>query len=237
MSVPSSYSVVRAPADARLAYLRSVLGITVLGLLVSGLTGLASAAFLATMADTLLVGYVPMIIILGCWAVTNFVARPMVFGELKWPGFLLGTVAQGAAMGFILLAAMMVSQVHGENRFTLIGVALALTGFAGVGMAAYVWTSPRDFSLIRAGLAAMSIPMLILMAVSFAMPGLFGGTLGLVMGFVFVGISAAGLLYQVNEVIHKFSTDQHIEGAYTVTIGVLVLFWNLLSLLMRLRRN
>ena len=43
----------------------------------------------------------PMAIILGCWALTNFVARPMVFGTgNKIAGFFLGTVAQGAALGF-----------------------------------------------------------------------------------------------------------------------------------------
>ena len=51
---------------------------------------------------------------------------------------------------------------------------------------------------------------------------------------VFVVVSAAGLLYQVNQVIHRLRTDMHIEGAYLITMGVLVLFWNLLSLLMRL---
>jgi uncharacterized YccA/Bax inhibitor family protein len=63
-----------------------------------------------------------------------------------------------------------------------------------------------------------------------------GGGIGIALSFLFVGISAAGLLYQVNEVLHNFDTDQHMEAAYTITIGVLVLFWNLLSLLMRLRR-
>ncbi|GDX79959.1 hypothetical protein LBMAG42_17700 [Deltaproteobacteria bacterium] len=236
MSFPSGIPVSRVSADARVDYLRRVLSITAFGLILSGGTGLVSAAVIAMM-PALLGGYAPMIVILGCWAVTNFVARPMVFGAAKWPGFILGTMAQGVAMGFLLLVAMLVSRADFGNPFVLIGFAMALTGFTGVGMAAYVWSGPRDFSLIGAGLGAVSIPMLILMAVGFAFPALFGGTLGLVMCVVFVAISAAGLLYQVNEVIHNFSTEQHVEGAYTITIGLLVLFWNILSLLLRLRRR
>ncbi len=236
MSFPSGIPVSRVSADARVDYLRRVLTITAFGLAISGATGLVSAAGLA-MVPSLLGGFAPMIIILGCWAVTNFVARPMVFGAAKWPGFLLGTMTQGVAMGFLLLVAMLVSRADFGNPFVLIGFAMALTGFTGVGMAAYVWSGPKDFSMIGAGLGALSIPMLILMAVGFAFPALFGGTLGLVLCVVFVGISAAGLLYQVNEVIHNYSTEQHVEGAYTITIGLLVLFWNLLSLLLRMRRN
>lgn len=236
MSYQTGIPVARASADARVQYLQKVLLITAFGLGLSGITGMVSAAGIA-LVPGLLSGYAPMLLILGCWAVTNYVARPMVFGAAKWPGFFIGTIAQGVAMGFLLLVAMLVSRAEFGNPFVFIGVAMAMTGFTGVGMAAYVWTGPKNFSMIGAGLSAMAIPMMILMAVSFGFPGLFGGTFGLVMSFVFVGISAAGLLYQVNEVIHRFSTDQHVEAAYTITIGMLVLFWNLLSLLMRLRRR
>jgi FtsH-binding integral membrane protein len=236
MSFTTGMPVARVSASQRVEYLQKVLLITALGLGISGVTGMVSAAALS-LTPALLSGYAPMLLILGCWAVTNFVARPMVFGSAKWPGFLLGTLTQGVAMGFLLLVAMLVSRAEFGNPFVFISVAMAMTGFTGVGMAAYVWTGPRNFSMIGAGLSAMAIPMMILMAVSFAFPALLGGTLGLLMSFVFVGVSAAGLLYQVNEVIHRFSTDQHVEAAYTITIGVLVLFWNLLSLLMRLRRR
>ena len=91
--------------------------------------------------------------------------------------------------------------------------------------------------MLGAGLSALGIPMLILMVASFAFPGFFGGTLGLVLTGLFVVISAGSLLYQINQVVHKLRTDQHVEGAYMITLSVLVLFWNLLSLLMRLNRR
>ena len=107
----------------------------------------------------------------------------------------------------------------------------------GMGMTAYVWTGPKDFSMIGGLLSAVFVPMLVLMAVSFIFPALFGGVLGTIMCAVFVVISAAGLLYQINQVMHQLRTDMHIEGAYLITMGVLILFWNILSLLMRLNRR
>ncbi|MDP2316146.1 MAG: Bax inhibitor-1 family protein [Pseudomonadota bacterium] len=237
MAFPSmSIPVARASEADRTAYLRKTLGLTVVGLGIASVTGVGTAFGLALM-PSMLSGYLPMIVILGMWAVTNFVAQPMVFGGQKAIGFVLGTAAQGIALGFLLLMAAITSAAVLGNPFTLIGLAMGLTGFTGLGMAAYVWTDRKDFSLIGAGLSAVTIPMLILMAVSFAFPGFIGGTLGIVVSSVFVLISAAGLVYQLNKVIHEYNTDMHVEGAYTISLGLLVLFWNILSLLMRLTRR
>ena len=91
--------------------------------------------------------------------------------------------------------------------------------------------------MLGAVLSAVGIPMIVLMVVSFAFPGLFSGPVGIGLTALFVLISAGGLLYQINTVLHKLRTDMHIEGAYLITLGVLVLFWNILSLLMSLSRD
>ena len=96
--------IAAASAEARLAYLRKVLGLTFLGLLIAGVTGFFSMVAIAS-NEFLLSGIAPIIIILACWAVTNFVAPRLVFGNAKAAGFLLGTVADGIALGFILLVA------------------------------------------------------------------------------------------------------------------------------------
>jgi len=38
-------------------------------------------------------------------------------------------------------------------------------------------------------------------------------------------------------VMHEFSEDMSVEASYLMTIGVLVLFWNILSFVMRLTRR
>jgi FtsH-binding integral membrane protein len=229
--------VASAPAAVRSAYLRRVAGLSFLGLLVVSLAGIGSMLFLGTHIG-LLRGWVPMLIILGCWAVTNFVAQPMVFGVgRKGVGFVLGTMTQGIALGFLLLVAVLLSQQAFGNPFTFIGMAVALTAVAGIGITLYAAAEKREFSMLRAGLAALSLPMLGLMALSFAFPQWFGGGLGIVLCAIFVLISAAGLTYQMNRVVHHFTTDMAVEGGYVIAIGVTVLFWNILSLLMRLNRR
>ena len=116
--------------------------------------------------------------------------------------------------------------------------ALVLTAIViGFGMTAYVWSSPKDFSMLGAGLSALFLPMLVLMGVGVVFPSMFGGPLGIALSAVFVIVSAGGLLYQINNVLHRLATNQHIEGAYLITMGVLVLYWNILTLLMRLNRR
>ena len=228
--------VAEARESERNTYLRRTLGWTMGGLGISAITGVMSAGVLAVVPG-MLTGYLPMLLILGCWAITNFVARPMVFGQNKVLGFVLGTATQGVAMGFLLLVAAILGKVSLGNPLAFIGLAGGLTAFAALGMAAYCWMAPRDFSMIGAGLSALSIPMLILMAVSFAFPGILGGGVGLMLSGLFVLVSVGSLLYQLNMVMHRFTVSMHMEGAYTLTIGILVLFWNILSLLMRSSRR
>jgi FtsH-binding integral membrane protein len=228
--------VAHAPAVTRSAYLRRVAGLTFVGLLLVGLAGIGSMVYLGSHL-ALLRGWGATVVILGCWAVTNFVAQPMVFGNSKSIGFVLGTVTQGIALGFLLLVAVLLSQQAFGNPFTFIGMAVVLTVVAGIGITIYAASEKREFSALRAGLAAFSLPMLALMALSFAFPQWFGGGLGILLSVIFVVVSAAGLTYQLNRVVHHFTTDMTVEGAYVIAIGVTVLFWNILSLLMRLNRR
>ena len=230
------YAVAHSAGEIRSAYLRQVMWRTMLGLFISGIVGFASAFALA-LVPSLLGGLGPMLIILGCWAVTNFVARPMVFGTAKWGGFLLGTVTQGVSLGFLLLVAMILSKQEMGNPFSMIGTALTMTLLVGLGLTIYTYSERREFSMLRAGLSVLFLPMLVLMGISFAFPSLLQGTFGIVVSGLFVVISAAGLLYQLNAVLHDFTPDMEMEGAFVITIGVLVLFWNILTLLMRLRRR
>jgi len=225
-------------ASERVTYLQRVLLYTLGGLSVSGAVGVVTAAFiyvLGSVAPGLVFNQLVMLgTILGSFAIAQYVAPRLVFGEQKLLGFGLAVVFQGVAMGYLLLSAIIMTL--GDVPW-LIGAALALTASTGFGMVAYVWSKPREFSFIKAGLSAIGLPMLVLMGVSFVFPSLFGGPLGIVLSAVFVVVSAAGLLYQVNQVLHRLDTDMHIEGAYLITMGVLVLFWNILTLLMRLTRR
>jgi FtsH-binding integral membrane protein len=223
--------VVYADANTRVAYLRRVATLTMVGLFVAAVTGTLSA--FAVAAIPLLQGQLAQLaVIFGSFGVAHYAARGMVFGNSKLPGFLLASTFQGIAMGYLLLTAVLVSAATSGSPFLLISEALMLTALSAAGMVAYLWSGPRDFSMIGAGLSMLTLPMLALMVISFVFP--IGGIAGIALAGVFVVVSTLALLYQLNVVIHQLRTDMHVEGAYLVTMGLLVLFWNLLTLLMSL---
>lgn len=229
--------LVRASAADRVDYLQRVLLWTTGGLALSGFAGAVSAFGLYLAASVgmtfLLNQWVSLAIIFGGYGIAHYLAPKLVFGEAKVAGFGLAAIAQGVSMGYLLLYAVILGTQLG-NPMGLVGSAMGLTAITGFGMAAYVWTGPKNFSMLGAGLSALFLPMLLLMGVSFVFPGLFGGILGIGLSALFVLVSVGGLLYQINVVMHRLNTQQHIEGAYLITMGLLILFWNILSLIMRL---
>ena len=221
-----------APAEERSAFLRRVAAWT--------LGGLALTAF-ASVLSMLFV--VPLVFKGGTWAIlgvvygsfilSQTVARKMVYGDNKVAGFVLGTSMQGLALGFLLVATLAMSGVR--DGMGVIGYALTMTLLATMAMLAYVTIEKREFSLIRAGLSMMFIPMLALMGLQLVFP--IGGVLGIVIAAVFLLVSVAGMLWKLNFVTHEMPTNMSVEGGYEITLGVIVLFWNLLSLMNRLRRR
>jgi hypothetical protein len=225
-------SLAGAMPEQRVDYLQKVLILTVFGLGVSAITGMMSAFVVG--AVPLLQGRLAMfVIVLGSFFAAQSGCSRLVFGGQRLLGFVLAAVFQGIAMGYLLLAAISVGVSMG-SPFVLVFEAMALVGLAAAGMTAYLWSGPKEFSMLRAGLAAVSLPMLVLMVVSFVFP--IGGVMGVLLSAVFVVVSAGGLLYQINAVLHRLRSSQTVEGAYLITMGVLVLYWNVLTLLMRLRR-
>jgi len=225
------------PSD-RVEYLKKVMAWTSAGLFFSGLTGTVMAAFLAFSGLTFLLNQiVSLVVILGCFALAQVVAPKMVFGQQKMKGFLMANIAQGVAMGYLLLSAAIVGGQTPGGMFGLIGTALALTALTAGGMLVYVMSGPKDFSLLGGALSALSLPMLALMGLGIVFHESLGGGFGLILCGAFVVFSAGALLYQVNVVIHKLHTDQHIEGSYLISMGILILFWNILSLLMSMSRD
>lgn len=235
-----AHPLARASAADRVEYLQRVLMWTTGGLFVSGITGAATALGLSIALSLNLTflfnQWVSLAIIFGSYGIAHYLAPRMVFGNAKVLGFGVGAVFQGISMGYLLLSAVAIGTQMG-SPFGMVGTALGLTAMTGLGLTAYVWTGPKNFGWLGAGLSALFLPMMLLMAVSFVFPGFIGGPLGIAVSGLFVLISVGGLLYQINVVMHQLNTQQHIEGAYMITMGILILFWNILSLLMRLNRR
>jgi modulator of FtsH protease len=222
---------ISGPAEERHAFLKRTALWTFLGLIVSAIVGGISTFAIAPII--LNSGrYSGTIVVLITFVLAHFVARKMVYSSAKVPGFILAVLSEGVALGVLLLTALYVLGM--QEGALLVGQALGLTAATAGGMLVYVWFSKGEMKILGAFLSMAFIPMLILMAVGIFFP--IGGTFGLIISAAFVLVSAGGLLYRLNYVVHNLDTDQHVEGAYEITMGVLVLLWNIITLLMRLRR-
>lgn len=229
-----SYSQQAAPAIAdRSSFLRRVGVFTFLGLMVAGITGVFSMFVVAPVVIEIGGGYGALGMILATFFAAHYGGRAIVYKtSAKVPGLLFASACEGISLGFLLLYT--VARLGLENGVLTILQCLTLTVASGLGMLLYTATTKRELSLVRAGLMTLGLPMLILMALTFVFP--IGGAIGIGISLLFVVFSAGALLYRLNAVVHTFPDGTHVEGAYELTMSLLVLFWNLLSLLNRMRR-
>ena len=229
-SVAYAEPVIYADESSRISYLRRVAVLTGVGLAVSfGTATVAAFAFAVAPLPQIAI----MAIVFGSFMGAQYGGQAMINSGARYPGFFMGSILQGVAMGYLLLAAAAVSASALGNPFMLIGEAIVLVALTAMGMIGYLLSGPKNLSLVRAGMATFGLPMFALMIMSlFWAPG---GIFGVLMSLAFVAFSGAGLLYELNMVMHKMRTDMDVEGAFMITMGLLVLFWNVLVLLMRLQ--
>ena len=240
MTAAAGYApAISGPSESRLAFLRKVGLFTFLGLGVASVIAVVSTFTVAPLIFSL-GSWGGFVAILGAFALSHYVARKMVYGGAKLPGFVLAIVGEGFSFGFLLLTTVAYVPLGetAEGAFWagvgVIAKAMGLTAASALGMLVYVWFNKSDLNLVKAGLSILGLPMLLLMVLQFVFP--VGGLLGLILCGVFVVASGASLLYRLNSVVHEFDEDMHVEAAYEISMALLVLLWNLISLLNRLRR-
>jgi len=223
---------IAASVEDRSAFLRRAAMWTLAGLVITAVSSVISMA-LVVPAVARGGSIAILVVIYGSFLLSQTVARRMVYGNAKVGGFVLGTAVQGVAVGFLLLFTLAASGV--ADGLKVIGYALALTLTASLAMVLYVSIDRRDFSVLRAGLSMLFIPMLLLMVLQLVFP--IDGPLGIAITAIFVAVSVGSMLWKLNQLMHVMPTTMAIEGGYEISLGIIVLFWNILSLLSRLRRR
>ncbi len=237
-SNPYAVPVSQAPESERVGFLRKVALLLAVSLGITTATSIGSAltVFALLAAGIALPWFLTLVIMLGGLYGAQFVGGRMTMSEsagTRTAGLVIGSVLQGIALGFLLLTATIVSMGAFENPFVLPLQALALVALTVTGMVVYLLTGPKNLSIVAAGVSAMFLPMLGLMAIGILFP--INGVFGLIISFVFVAISAGGLLVNLNEVMYRFPIKLPTAAAFHISVGIVVLFWNILSLLMRLQ--
>ena len=224
--------VAEVSLEARTQFLQQVALRTLGGLALTALVAVFSTLFVA-----------PVVFRGGTWAIlgvvygsflgAQFLGRKLVYGNAKAAGFAVGATLQGIALGFLLLIAI-VSTAPGEGM-ALIGYSMLMVVLSVAAMAVYVTAEKRDFSMVRAGLTMLTIPMLVLMGLQLVIP--MNGMAGVAISGVFLAVSVGALLYRLNTIVHEFPVTMATEAAFELTLGIVVFFWNLLSFFLRMRRR
>jgi len=228
-------SVSHLAGGARVAFLQRTYALTFVALLVAGITGFVSARVIAGV-PALQSDLARIVIILGSILFAQYGCQGLVRNKgTAMLGLILANASMGVALGYLLLTAMLFGHVVAGSPFLFIGQALGLTVAACLGITGYVWFNPSEFRWAHATVSALFLPMILFMVFGFFFD--FGGPIGIVISGVFVLVSALGLLLSTRDVLHVLREDQQVEGAYLISIGVIILFWNILVLLMRITGN
>jgi FtsH-binding integral membrane protein len=174
-----------------------------------------------------------LIVILGAMFAAQILGPKLAMGGTPELGLVVGSTLMGVVLGPLLYLAYFYGGGPEGGGMTLIGEALGLTSLTAIGMTGYVWTKPRDFSLLGAAMAAVALPLFAMMILAFFIP--MGSTFSLILVSGFVLISAGTLLFQLNRIIHTMDTEHKVLAAVTLTLSIAVLFYNLLMLLIALQ--
>ena len=226
--------VSQAEEPARVSYLRQV-GLLTLGSLT--ITAIAAVVWMLAVFSVPILShqYVALAVMLGGIYGAQFIGNSMLASasaSTRTMGFVLGSSLSGIALSYVVGAAAILSAEATGNPLAIIGQAGGLVFLTVLGMVAYLLSGPKQMNWLSAGLSVMFLPMLGLMAITWFFP--VGGIVGIAISGVFVLVSAGGLLFSLNQVIHQMSVDQAMAGAFHISTGIVVLFWNVLVLLMRL---
>ncbi|MGB0929764.1 MAG: Bax inhibitor-1/YccA family protein [Chitinophagales bacterium] len=112
----------------------------------------------------------------------------------------------------------------------LIQQAGLMTAALFTGLTAIAFFSNKDFSFLKSFLTVGFI-----IAFGLIVAGLlFGFDLGLFFSGAMVLLAVGTILYQTSNIIHKYSTDQYVAASLGLFASFMLLFWYILSILMRM---
>lgn len=142
--------------------------------------------------------------------------------QQQYIGLGLYIVAEAVIFVPLMYIAMMYSSPSVINQAAVITLALF------TGLSAVVITTGKDFSFLRSAITIGSIIALGLIVAGI----LFGFNMGLWFSVGMVVLAAGSILYQTSNMVHKYSTDQHVAAALGLFASLMLLFWYIIQILM-----
>jgi len=227
------YPAAQAAASARAAFIRRTY------LHLAGAVGvfvIVEMLLLRSGLPRLMLGFIQgnpygWLMILGAFILTGWLARGLAASaasvSLQYAGLGLYVVAEAVIFVPILYLAVFYSSPD------VLPNAALLTGLLFAGLTAVAFTTRTDFSFLGGILTIGG-----LLALGAIVGGVvFGFGLGLLFSVVMVGLAGAAILYDTSKIIHQYGTDQHVAASLALFASIALLFWYVLSILMRLSRR
>ncbi len=201
--------------------------------LFAALEGLFISMGLGTAALTLLgTSRYSWLLVMGAfmfvsWLANNWATNGSSQG-LQYAGLILYTVAEAVIfLPMIVLAMALTGDAGLVLQAGLITVAMV------IGISTIALTTKKDFSFLGGILKIGGFVVIGLIVASFILPI----SLGLWFSAAMVIFASASILYNTSNLVHRYQPGQHVAASLSLFASVALLFWYLLSLLMKLNRN
>ena len=227
-SYNNPYTVAEAQPTERAAFIRNTylhLAMAVMALIAVEAVLLQIPA-MRTLAMNMIGGYMWLVVIGLFMFVSHFATKWAHSGSSRGTQYAgLGLYILAQAVIFMPLL-MIASMKAGDNR--LIVKAGMITGGLFLGLTAVTFITKKDFSFLG---SIISVGAFI--ALGFILAGvIFGFSLGLFFSGAMVLLMAGSILYQTSNIMHHYSTTQHVAASLALFASVATLFWYVLQFLM-----
>jgi FtsH-binding integral membrane protein len=181
-------------------------------------------------AEPILTGRIPWLAVLGIFMVSGWLARSLAYRAKSQAAQYAGLLGYVVAQAIIFVPMLYMAAIYADDGSIILNAGI-VTGFLFLGLTTVAFTTRVDFSFLRSiltigGFLAIG---LIVSAV------IFGFGLGLWFSVGMVVLASGAILYDTHKIQSTFSPDQHVAASLELFASVALLFWYVLSIMMRRR--
>jgi len=171
------------------------------------------------------------LMILGAFILAGWMARNLAASAASAQVQYLGLGLYVFAEAVIFVPLLYLAAFYSSPE--VLPNAALLTGLLFGGLTAVAFTTRTDFSFLRGALTIGGF--IALGAIVGAV--LFGFNLGLLFSIAMVGLASAAILYDTSKILQHYPADRHVAASLELFASIALLFWYVLSILMRLSRR